>query len=122
MTRAAEPGEVVQAGTAVVTLLDLSKVYLRGFVPEGQIGKVNIGQPAHVFLDSNTKQADRCLGVAHRSASHVHAGKHVLSRRSGEAGRRRQAAAEGRPSVLRSRACRRMARFSFRATRGRRSR
>ena len=35
MTRAAEPGEVVQAGTAIVTLLDLSKVYLRGFIPEG---------------------------------------------------------------------------------------
>ncbi len=52
MTRAAEPGEVVQAGTAIVTLLDLSKVYLRGFVPEGQIGKVKIGQPAHVYLDS----------------------------------------------------------------------
>ena len=56
MTRAAEPGEVVQAGTAIVTLLDLSKVYLRGFVPEGQIGKVKIGQPAHVYLDSNPSQ------------------------------------------------------------------
>ncbi len=57
LTRAAEPGEVVQAGTAIVTLLDLSKVYLRGFVPEGDIGKLKIGQPAHVFLDSNSKQA-----------------------------------------------------------------
>jgi len=57
ITRAAEPGEVVQAGTAIVTLLDLSKVYLRGFVPEGEIGKVKVGQPAHVFLDSNTNQA-----------------------------------------------------------------
>jgi HlyD family secretion protein len=56
MTRAAEPGEVVQAGTAVITLLDLSKVYLRGFVPEGQIGKVAVGQPAHVYLDSNPKR------------------------------------------------------------------
>jgi HlyD family secretion protein len=57
LTRAAEPGEVVQAGTAIVTLLDLSKVYLRGFIPEGEIGKVKVGQPAHVFLDSNSKQA-----------------------------------------------------------------
>jgi HlyD family secretion protein len=56
MTRAAEPGEVVTAGTAIVTLLDLSKVYLRGFVPEGQIGKVKIGQPARVYLDSNPGQ------------------------------------------------------------------
>jgi HlyD family secretion protein len=53
VTRTAEPGEVVQAGTALVTMLDLSKVYLRGFVPEGQIGKVRIGQAAHVYLDSN---------------------------------------------------------------------
>ena len=53
ITRSAEPGEVVQAGTAIVTLLDLSKVYLRGFVPEGAIGKVKIGQPAHIYLDSD---------------------------------------------------------------------
>jgi HlyD family secretion protein len=56
VTRAAEPGEVVTAGTALVTMVDLAKVYLRGFVPEGQIGKVKLGQPAHVYLDSNTKQ------------------------------------------------------------------
>ncbi len=56
MTRTAEPGEVVQAGTAIITLLDLSQVYLRGFIPEGEIGKVKVGQPAHVFLDSNPKQ------------------------------------------------------------------
>lgn len=57
MTRAAEPGEVVPAGTAIVTLLDLSKVYLRGFVPEGLIGKVKIGQPSHVYLDSAPDKA-----------------------------------------------------------------
>ncbi len=56
ITRAAEPGEVVQAGTAIITLLNLSQVYLRGFITEGQIGKVKIGQPCHVFLDSNTNQ------------------------------------------------------------------
>jgi HlyD family secretion protein len=56
VTRSAEPGEVVQAGTAIVTMLDLSRVYLRGFVPEGQIGKVRLGQPARVFLDSNPAQ------------------------------------------------------------------
>ncbi|MDR3745151.1 MAG: HlyD family efflux transporter periplasmic adaptor subunit [Acidobacteriaceae bacterium] len=56
VTRAAEPGEVIPAGTALITLLDLSKVYLRGFVPEGQIGKVKIGQSARVYLDSNPKQ------------------------------------------------------------------
>jgi HlyD family secretion protein len=53
VTRAAEPGEVIPAGTAVITLLDLTKVYLRGFVPEGEIGKVKVGEPARVYLDSN---------------------------------------------------------------------
>jgi HlyD family secretion protein len=57
ITRSAEPGEVVQPGTAIVTLLDLSKVYLRGFIPEGEIGKVKLNQPAHVYLDSNPNQA-----------------------------------------------------------------
>jgi len=56
VTRAAEPGEVVIAGTALLTMVDLTKVYLRGFVPEGQIGKIKLGQPVHVYLDSNTKQ------------------------------------------------------------------
>jgi HlyD family secretion protein len=55
-TRTAEPGEVVAAGTAIVTLLDLNKVYLRGFVPEGDIGKVKLNQPARVYLDSNPNQ------------------------------------------------------------------
>jgi HlyD family secretion protein len=56
VTRAAEPGEVVTAGTAVITLLDLTKIYLRGFVPEGQIGKVKVGQAARIYLDSNPQQ------------------------------------------------------------------
>ena len=57
LTRAAEPGEVVTAGTAIVTLLDLSKVYLRGFIPEGDIGKVKLTQPARVYLDSAPDKA-----------------------------------------------------------------
>ena len=52
-TRTAEPGEVVMAGTPVITLLNMSEVYLRAFVPEGQIGRVRVSQPARVFLDSS---------------------------------------------------------------------
>lgn len=55
-TRTAEPGEVVAPGTTIVTIVDLSKVYLRGFVPEGEIGKVKLDQPARVYLDSNPNQ------------------------------------------------------------------
>lgn len=56
-TRTAEPGEVVAAGTPIITLIDLSRVYLRGFIPEGQIGRVRVGQPARVFLDSAPTKA-----------------------------------------------------------------
>lgn len=55
-TRAAEPGEVVTAGTAIVTVINFDQVYLRGFIPEGEIGHVRVGQPARVYLDSNSKQ------------------------------------------------------------------
>jgi HlyD family secretion protein len=54
-TRTAEPGEVVMAGTPVITLVNLAEVYLRAFVPEGQIGRVSVGQPARVYLDSAPK-------------------------------------------------------------------
>jgi HlyD family secretion protein len=56
-TRSAEPGEVVAPGTPVLTLVNLSTVYLRGFVPEGEIGRVRAGQRAEVFLDSAPGQA-----------------------------------------------------------------
>ncbi|SRR6266498_106119 len=55
-TRSAEPGEVVTAGTPIVTLVDLSKVYLRAFVPEGDIGRVKLGQSARVYLDSDPRR------------------------------------------------------------------
>lgn len=53
-TRVVEPGEVVTAGTTLVKLVNLNAIYLRGFVPEGQIGNVKIGQPVRVFLDSDS--------------------------------------------------------------------
>jgi len=56
ITRAVEPGEVVAAGTPIVTLLNLDKVYLRAFIPEGEIGDVKVGQPARIYLDSNPDQ------------------------------------------------------------------
>jgi HlyD family secretion protein len=51
-TRTAEPGEVITAGTPIITLVNLAEVYLRAFVPEGQIGRVRVGQAARVYLDS----------------------------------------------------------------------
>jgi HlyD family secretion protein len=57
LTRAAEPGRVVASGQTVLTMVDLNKLYLRGFVPEGYVGKVKVGQPAEIYLDSNPKEA-----------------------------------------------------------------
>lgn len=57
MVRAAEPGEVITAGTPIVTLLNLDRVYLRGFIPEEQIGRIKIGQSARIFLDSDPHHA-----------------------------------------------------------------
>lgn len=56
-TRYAEPGEVVAAGAPILTIVNLDKVYLRGFIPEGDIGRLRVGQPARVYLDSNPNQA-----------------------------------------------------------------
>ena len=56
-TRIAEPGEVVAPGAAIVTMIDLKKLYLRGFVPEGDIARVKLDQPARIYLDSNPKAA-----------------------------------------------------------------
>jgi len=59
VTRTAEPGEIAMAGTPIVTLVDLTSVYLRGYVPEGRIGAVKAGQPGRVYLDSDpTKPVD----------------------------------------------------------------
>ena len=57
LTRSAEPGRVIAAGQTILTMVDLSKLYLRGFVPEGNVGQIKVGQEAQVFLDSNPKEA-----------------------------------------------------------------
>ena len=46
-----ESGEVVSAGTAVAVIADLSKQWVKIFVPEGQINRLRIGQEASVHLD-----------------------------------------------------------------------
>ena len=56
ITRSVEPGEVVAAGAPLLTIINLDNLYLRGFIPEGEIGKVRIGQSSLVYLDSYPKQ------------------------------------------------------------------
>jgi HlyD family secretion protein len=49
--RLAEPGEVLAAGGKVVSMLDLSDVYMTVFLPETTAGRLAIGAPARIVLD-----------------------------------------------------------------------
>jgi HlyD family secretion protein len=50
--RLADLGEVVNAGTPLLELVDLDRLYLKVFIPEVNIGKVRIGLPAKVYIDA----------------------------------------------------------------------
>lgn len=56
VTRTTEPGEVIAPGATVLTVVDLNQVYLRGYIPQGEVGQVRVGQSAQVFLDSAPDQ------------------------------------------------------------------
>ncbi len=50
--RLAEPGEVLGAGGKVMTLLELTDVYMTIYLPTTQVGRVNLGSEAHILLDA----------------------------------------------------------------------
>lgn len=47
-----EPGEVVAAGTPLVTLVDLGRLHAKVYVPEADLGKIKIGDPARLYTDA----------------------------------------------------------------------
>lgn len=51
-----EEGEVVAAGTPLITFVDLSKLYVKVYLPEREIGKVKLGDPARVYIDAFPKR------------------------------------------------------------------
>jgi len=51
-SRLAEPGEVVAAGGKVLSLLDLSDVYMYVFLPTSVAGKVALGSEARLVMDA----------------------------------------------------------------------
>ena len=55
--RSVEPGAVVVPGQTLLSLIDLSVVYLRGYIPEGKIGLVRVGQKALIKLDSDPNKS-----------------------------------------------------------------
>ncbi|MEH2446741.1 MAG: HlyD family efflux transporter periplasmic adaptor subunit [Nostoc sp.] len=56
VSRSVEPGAVVTTGKTLLTVIDPKTVYLRGFIPQGEIGKLRVGQLAKVFIDSAPKE------------------------------------------------------------------
>ncbi len=51
-TRMVDAGEVIAAGTSLLELVDLDRLYLKVYVPEVQIGKVRLNLPARIFTDA----------------------------------------------------------------------
>ncbi|MEO1193830.1 MAG: HlyD family efflux transporter periplasmic adaptor subunit [Pseudomonadota bacterium] len=49
--RLAEPGELVGAGEAILTLLDLDQVYMEIFLPAEEAAQLAIGAEARIVLD-----------------------------------------------------------------------
>lgn len=52
LTRFVEPGEVIQAGAAVMTVGQLSPLTITVYIPEDRYGEVALGQTAQVTVDS----------------------------------------------------------------------
>jgi HlyD family secretion protein len=52
VTKSAEVGDVVAAGQRLVSIARLDRVWLRVFIPEADLGRVRIGQPADVYVDA----------------------------------------------------------------------
>jgi HlyD family secretion protein len=52
LTKAADPGEVLAAGTPVLTIGDIDHPWLRGYVPQSKLGQVKLGMPVAVSSDS----------------------------------------------------------------------
>lgn len=50
--RLAEPGEVLGAGGKVLTVLELTDVYMTIFLPTSQAGRVRVGSDARIKLDA----------------------------------------------------------------------
>lgn len=52
-TRSAEPGEVVSAGTTLLTVSRLDEVWLSVYIPETRLSRVRLGQTAWVRVDGD---------------------------------------------------------------------
>ena len=52
LVKSAEPGEVLAAGTTIVTIGDLEQPWLRAYINESDLGRVKLGQKVKLSTDS----------------------------------------------------------------------
>jgi HlyD family secretion protein len=52
LSRPVEVGDVVSPGAAVFQMVDLDRLYLKVYIPEPEIAKLRLGDPAEVFVDA----------------------------------------------------------------------
>jgi HlyD family secretion protein len=52
LTKSREAGEMVQPGTSIVTIGDLARPWVNVYVGERDLGKIHLGMPASVTIDS----------------------------------------------------------------------
>lgn len=50
-----EAGEMVKAGQILLVISNPKSVYMKGFIPEGNLSQIKIGQKAEVYLDAPDK-------------------------------------------------------------------
>ena len=62
ITRAVEPGTMLQAGATVLTLSLDQPVWIRAYVGELDLGKLHPGMLVHVYSDSRTQPYDAVVG------------------------------------------------------------
>ena len=52
LAKHAEPGEMLAPGAPVVTVGKMDEVWLRAYIPENELGRVKVGQPARITVDT----------------------------------------------------------------------
>jgi HlyD family secretion protein len=52
LAKHAEPGEMLAAGAPVLTVGKMDEVWLRAYIPENELGRIKVGQQAHITTDT----------------------------------------------------------------------
>jgi|SRR5450756_299526 multidrug resistance efflux pump len=67
--RQANPGDTVAVGQSLVTLVDPNKLWIQAQIEETKVGRVQIGQPAEVSVDSLGKTLEGRVIAINRASS-----------------------------------------------------